>query len=347
MQPTPDYSTFQADDFLNDPSFRAWIANPSLDTNAHWQDLLRHYPHLRIPFSQALLLGQGMEVSWTELSDTYTQELLERIKHRLEQPEERLEPTVVRRISWRKPINKVAAAAAVILLAGGWWAYAYYFTGNTYRTQYGETLSLNLYDGSDVTLNANSRLSLPTRYAWRTERAVSLSGEAYFKVKKQPSDSGGRTFTVKTDKVEVEVLGTQFSVYARPARTTVLLDEGSIRLVDRASRRPILMQPGQVVELTPNKPIAQSSTVDPEKAKQLTSWRSNVLIFDDADMRELAQRFGEVYGLDLVLRGDVFTNQEFRGELPVNDVNQALKILSETFDCKVIQEGKRVYFVKQ
>ena len=344
MQPTPNYSAFQADDFLNDPSFRAWIANPSLDTNAHWQDLLRLYPHLRIPFSQALLLGQGMEVSWTELSDTYTQELLERIKHRLEQPEE---PTLLRRIGWRRPLNKLAAVAAIVLVAGGWWAYAYYFSGNTYHTRYGETLSLTLYDGSDVTLNANSQLSLPTRFAWRTERTVSLSGEAYFKVKKQPSDSGGRTFTVKTDQVEVEVLGTQFSVYARPARTTILLDEGSIRLVDRASRRPFLMAPGQVVELTPNKPIAQPAAVDAEKARQLTSWRSNVLIFDDADMPELTQRFAEVYGLELVLRGDVFIGQEFRGELPVNDVNQALKILSETFDCQVTQEGKRVYFVKQ
>ena len=347
MKPTSDYSTFQADDFLSDESFLAWIASPSLETNAYWQDLLGQHPRLNIPFNQAVLLAQGMELSWTEFPDTYTQEFLERIHDRVEQSEKPLQPAPIRRLGWRFPIKRLAAAAAAVLVAGGLWTYVYYFTENTYTTPYGKTLALTLYDGSTVTLNANSRLSMPSRYAWHQERTVGLAGEAYFNVEKQPSESGGGTFTVKTQRVEVEVLGTHFNVHARPSRTMVLLDEGSIRLVERASRQPILMQPGQVVELTPRHPTAELSAANPEKARQLTGWRSNTLIFEDAGMEELAQRFEDAYGLELVLVGDAFTDQLFRGQLPLDDVNQALKILSETFDRRVSREGNRVYFVKQ
>ena len=315
--------------------------------NAYWQRMLRLHPHLRPSFNQALSMAQGMEASWIDFSVTHTQKLLDRINARIEQLDEPEVMVPIRRIGWRLHGFKIAAVAATLLILGNLWGYNYYFTGKTYTTKYGETKPLTLYDGSAVTLNANSRLELPTRYAWRRERSLFLEGEAYFQVRKQAPTAGNRKFTVKTDQVDIEVLGTHFNVLARPNHTTVLLDEGSIRLVERATRRPLLMQPGQLVEITPRQPEARLSVVNPEKVRELTGWRSNLLIFDDVGMSELALRFKEVYGLELMLQGDDFAGQEFRGELPVNDVNQALKILAETFDLAIVQEEKRVYFVKQ
>lgn len=340
MKTYTDYTLFQSGDFLSDVHFRNWVARPTPEMTAHWQGLLRTYPHLRGAFAEAQVLAQGLEVSWTPFSDAYTGQLLDRMLPHL---------TITRssrRIGWSS-YGRYAAVAAMLLLVGGLWANAYFFTGQTYQTGYAQTRTLTLYDGSTVALNANSQLRLPSRYAWRQARTVTLHGEAYFSVKKQQSKSGHRTFTVQTSRLAVEVLGTRFNLYDRPQRTMVLLDEGKIRLLERVTNRPLLMRPGQVVELTPQQPAAQPARATPEQTRQLTGWRHNLLIFDDASMTELALRFKEVYGLELVLQDDSLAGQQFRGELPVNDVNEALQILSSTFERKAIQDGSRVYFVNE
>ena len=339
-----DYSPFQAQDFLDDPPFRAWVARPTPEMTAYWQGLLRTQPHLRGPFEQASVLAQGLAVSWTPFSDVYTQQLYDRIHPTLV-----ITPPNSHKVTGQWT-NRAwgwcyGAVAAGLLLVTGLWVNAYFFTAHTYQTRFAQTHTLLLYDGSTATLNANSRLFVPSRYAWRQARTVTLTGEAYFSVRKQPMRTGYRTFTVQTSRLSVEVLGTQFNVYARPQRTAVRLDEGRVRLVERSTNQPVQIQPGLEVELTDYSKKAKVTALTPERSRQQTAWRNNLLVFNDADMTELADRFREVYGLELVLRGEAFAGQQFRGELPVNNVGEALQILSATFGRKTIRDGSRIYFV--
>ena len=339
MKAYSDYLLFQPDDFLRDTAFRQWIAGPTPEMDAYWQGLLRTHPQLRDPFGQAQVLAQGLELAWLPFSDVYTDQLYDQIRPHL------TKNRPIRRVNWR--VYARFAAAAVVLLVGGLWVNSYYFTGQMYQTAFGENKQLTLYDGSTVTLNAHSQLWLPSRYAWRTERIVELAGEAYFAVTKQPSPDGYRKFIVRTSRVSVEVLGTRFNLYARSQRTAVLLEEGRIQLVERATNQLLLMKPGQVVELNARQNRPHLVKPAPEQTRQLTDWRHNRLVFNDADMIELARRFGEVYGLELLLEDDVFAGQQFRGELPVTDVKEALQILSAAFERKAIRDGKRVYFVRE
>jgi transmembrane sensor len=339
MKAYSDYLIFQSEDFLRDPPFRQWITRPTSEMDAYWKGLLRTYPHLREAFSEANVLAQGMELSWSAFSDEYVGQLFQQLRPGL------LPVPRERRVVWMPYIG--FAAAAILLLVSGLWVDSYYFTGKTYQTRFAQTSIVKLYDGSVVTLNANSRLSLPSRYAWRQGRSVSLDGEAYFAVHKQPSASGNKKFTVQTSRVAVEVLGTQFNLYARPLRTVVLLDEGRIRLVEKATNQPLLMRPGQVVELSPQQTKPSLAQTAPGQSRQLTDWRYNRLIFNDADMAELASRFQEVYGLELVLQDEAFAGQQFRGELPVTDLKEALLTLSAAFERKAVRDGERIYFIHE
>ena len=186
-----DYSPFQTEDFLDDPSFRAWIARPTPEMTAYWRGLLQTYPHLREPFEQAHGLAQGLVVSWTSFSDVYTQQLYDRIHPAVITTPPHAFGTAVR---WMHPARRrrYGAVAAGLLLVAGLWVKAYFFTGHTYQTRFAQTRTLSLYDGSTATLNANSRLSVPSRYAWRQARTVMLTGEAYFSVRKQATLTGYR-----------------------------------------------------------------------------------------------------------------------------------------------------------
>ena len=120
------------------------------------------------------------------------------------------------------------AAASVTLLVGcGWW-FREPLQYKSYQTAYGQTTDVYLEDGSRVALNSNSRLKVPRLGFWGDVREVALEGEAEFSVSHTIDH---KRFVVKTsEKFQVEVLGTTFSVFARPRGTKVALKSGSVRI---------------------------------------------------------------------------------------------------------------------
>lgn len=106
----------------------------------------------------------------------------------------------------------------------------------------GEQRVLMLPDGTQVRLNANSRLSYPARFE-KGNRVVELFGEAYFDVVKDPK----APFIIKTDKMDVQVLGTTLNVRAYPdddrAETSLLT--GSVKIFSK-------FDPAKIVVLEPN-----------------------------------------------------------------------------------------------
>jgi ferric-dicitrate binding protein FerR (iron transport regulator) len=105
----------------------------------------------------------------------------------------------------------------------------------TATTPRGGTYQITLPDGTKVWLNAASSLKFPASFAKLKDRRVELVGEGYFEVAKDKA----HPFIVKTDKQEVEVLGTHFNInsYADEASTKTTLLEGSVRVV-YAPRHP-------------------------------------------------------------------------------------------------------------
>ncbi len=93
------------------------------------------------------------------------------------------------------------------------------------ETANAEQKSIFLLDGSEVVLNASSKISYQEE-EWESNRIVNLSGEAYFKVKK------GSTFTVQTDYGKVRVLGTQFNVNAIHDYFEVTCFEGKVKVTN-------------------------------------------------------------------------------------------------------------------
>lgn len=112
---------------------------------------------------------------------------------------------------------------------------------NTIRVPRGGEYELILPDGTHVWINSDSELSFPARFD-STKREVSLSGEAYFSVRKDKK----RPFTVKVGQnVEVKVLGTQFNLQAYPDAQTIetTLCEGSVNVSD--GKQKVTLTPSQ------------------------------------------------------------------------------------------------------
>ncbi len=56
----------------------------------------------------------------------------------------------------------------------------------TLSTGFGETTTIQLEDGTEVWINANSSIRYPAHFSSASARRVEMQGEAYFKVKRAP-----------------------------------------------------------------------------------------------------------------------------------------------------------------
>src|SRR5207247_358526 len=110
-----------------------------------------------------------------------------------------------------------------------------------YATPRGRRAVLRLLDGTEITLNADSKLRAPVTFAAR-QRDVYLEGEAYFSV----VHDAARPFVVHTGSGAIRDIGTRFGVhaYGDAERERVAVVEGAVALAGTPLRA------GQVATLS-------------------------------------------------------------------------------------------------
>lgn len=152
-----------------------------------------------------------------------------------------------------------------------------------------------LPDGSKVCLNAES--SLEYRIPFSSDcRKITLNGEAFFDVKKDPR----HPFIVQSGDVKVTVLGTRFNfkAYQDENNIEVVLERGKIQLntLWQKHNDEIIMKPGDWAVVDKNRLQASLSKGNIEK---LTAWRTGKLIFDNSSMTEVVRTLERWYGVDI------------------------------------------------
>ncbi len=214
---------------------------------------------------------------------------------------------------------------------------------NKISTPKGGQYQIILPDGSKVWLNAESSLRFPTAFIGN-ERLVELTGEAYFEVAKLPdtSPSAASTnmvpFKVKTNKVNIEVLGTHFNVMAyvnEKAIYTTLL-EGSVRVSQLTTRNSQLLKPGQQAKVNEN---IQLVNVDTE---EVIAWKNNLFQFNGADIQTVMVQIARWYDVEVDYEGQI-PSKHFTGIISRNiNVSKVLEMLELTGGVKFEIKGKRI-----
>jgi transmembrane sensor len=213
----------------------------------------------------------------------------------------------VRRMYTRRAVQWVAAAVAVIALGAGFYLWPGSGEMRTYATENGQTTEISLPDDSQVWLNGSS--SIAWSDAW-DERAVELTGQAFFRVSK------GNTFTVNTAAGSVEVMGTSFDVNATPGGLSVECHTGKVRVITNGEMT--VLSPGEQMELIDG--LSKISVFEPGNP----DWLTEELEFVKASPEELFQKLGIHFGLEMVLEENV--TGEFTGSVNTSSVDEALQI---------------------
>lgn len=193
----------------------------------------------------------------------------------------RLEDAPLRPAIIPRRVLLAALPLALLTVGGGLWVGLApdHLEAKTLSTQRGQIRTTELSDGSRVTLDTSTSLSL--HYS-RVERRLRLiSGRARFDV----AHDASRRFIVETANGQVIAHGTRFDIAVQPGRAHVVLLHGAIEVAIIGNLRQSsahLSLPGDQIDLVENRPLPK-----PARHRLLgTRWPEGVLDFSNTPLSE-------------------------------------------------------------
>ena len=288
--------------------------------------------------------------------------------------EEEETPVRSRKIGW------LSAAAAAVLIVSILFLYPLFnrkqarslteqtdSNKNEIFTKKGSKTNILLPDGTQVWLNADSKITYPDNFRGAI-REVQLTGEAFFDVVKDKT----RPFVIHTRTVDIKVLGTAFNVRSYPGekKTETSLIRGlvEVTLVDRPDKK-IILRPNQKLSVD-NAMLASQSTQEPSHSPELpvtgmpgiklekitlmsadssavaTAWVNNKLVFDDEPFEQVAFKIERWYNVNMVISDEALKNLRFSAVFEkesLQEVMEALRMTTGRFAYSIKNEQVTVY----
>jgi ferric-dicitrate binding protein FerR (iron transport regulator) len=330
------YEQYTVSDFILDEDFLLWVKQPDAARNAFWNGLVLAYPHQGATIADARKLAAALTVQ----KETANEATKERIWNAVTNSRTKV-VTMKRAIGWM-------AAAAVILIVGSLALFQYLSANEALiKTAYGQKRALTLPDGSQVVLNANSQIKYKPRPKKNAPREVWINGEAWFNVvhlnKNGTPVQPAERFIVHLPNMNVEVLGTTFTINTRRNQEQVVLQTGSVKVDVQSKPSPIYLKPGELVNYNKDSKVLSKATTNPADC---SLWKENKLKFDNTPLREVIQLIEDDYGYKVEITDSTILDRTLGGTLSSENEQILFKALENMLDVKITVNNKTVTISK-
>ena len=216
-------------------------------------------------------------------------------------------------------------------------------------TKNGNRTKIILPDGSQVWLNAGSKLDYNNLLFNKDLREVSLNGEAYFDVTK----NANKPFIIHTRKMDIKVLGTAFNIrsYSDEQVAEASLIRGSIEvtLKDRKDQK-IILKPNEKISIASDeKPKEEKNIKKPLVINSVSSipqivvkelqpnpvsniigeiaWTQNKLYFEDERLDKVALIIERWFGKPVIIQNEALKKLRYTGNFENESLEEILSYL--------------------
>ena len=248
-----------------------------------------------------------------------------------------------------KKTRRFAIAASVLILLAA--AFAVFksqiFHADRFTTVIGGLQTVQMSDGSRVTLNTDSelRISLNDR-----ERVVEIDrGEAFFDV----AHDADRPFVVKAGNRRVIAVGTQFSVRRAGADLRVVVSEGTVRYesgvrnAQQSASTPgssggeaVMLPAGSIAQAQGN--AVQVRQLPVAEAERNLTWRNGFLTFRDTTLADAVAEFNRYNTRQIVIEDPAIAPLEVGGIFRSNNVDPFVHLLEQGFAIRATVHADRI-----
>lgn len=197
----------------------------------------------------------------------------------------------------------------------------------------GKRSSLTLSDGTRLFLNSGSQAIYPVAFSKKI-REIYIKGEAYLEV----AHNAACPFIVKTDHLDVKVLGTEFNVKSYPDETNscIVLVKGSVQAISRSGK--IVMKENEMLTLSGQ--IGETS-VKKVDVLEYVSWKDGWMVCANERMESIAKKLSRYYDLNIEFSDPKVKDITLTGKLDLKeeygDVFDVIKFISPIpIDYKIV-----------
>lgn len=199
----------------------------------------------------------------------------------------------------------------------------------------GKRSSIIFSDGTRMDVNANTRVVYPVAFS-HNKREIYVEGEVYLQV--YPDKT--RPFIVRTDRMNVQVLGTAFYVCTTPnkALSTVVLVHGKV-WVQTFDKQQKILRPNEMLSYIDKNKI-EVRNVD---VSEYISWAAGYYEFHKEPIRNIVSKLTQYYGKQIEIASEL-VNITFSGKLDLrDDLQDVLETIAGTIPVEVITTKDGVY----
>lgn len=281
--------------------------------------------------------------------DKIYSELLQKIKNK--------DRNVIQKVLYSPHLVKIAASiiflitltTGVLFISGILNKKPLSVAWNEKSTKMGEKFIVTLMDGTNITLNADSKLKYPLKFG-EESREVYLEGEAFFEV----AHDSTKRFIVHAGELATTVLGTKFNINAfqNEKDITVSLLEGSVKVSANdltSNKGDIILSPAQQLVYDKNNETSKVKTFEEQTA---TGWKDNILVFDNEPLEKVLIKLQRTFGVQFELADKSYKGKKIKGNFKNESFWTVAEVIKKAtgLQYKTIKENnetKKVVFYKK
>lgn len=202
---------------------------------------------------------------------------------------------------------------------------------------YGKTTFLTLSDGTKIWVNSGTKLIYPTVFD-EDKREIYLVGEVYLDVTKDED----RPFIIKTNHMDVKVLGTKLNVlaYNDANAQSVVLVSGAVNIKSKELKGSYKIYPSQMFsyDIASSKADIQKVDVD-----NYVSWIHGYLMLESESLDLVLQKLERYFNISFIYDSKNFSNIRVSGKLDLKGTPEnALKYIGITAPISYKINGEKI-----
>jgi transmembrane sensor len=196
-----------------------------------------------------------------------------------------------------------------------------------------------LPDGSKVFLNRDSKLTF-SKSPGKSSRNVTLRGEAFFDIKRDPS----KPFIIDAGKANIKVLGTSFSVLTNNSNNAVevFVKTGSVLVTDSSGIQNLILEPGFIGTMD-----AKYSMKTVNENPNYLSWNTDLLVYEKKTLDFVFTDLKKVYNIDVVADNPEILLNPLTATFEKEPQETIIRILCSTFTLSYKKEGSCYHLSKR
>ena len=222
-------------------------------------------------------------------------------------------------------------------------AQASHALSHDYQTAVGEVSTVELADGTRVTLNTDTAMTVA--FSASERRVVLQHGEAYFDVAKNPD----KVFVINVGDKRIRVIGTKFNVRQSADTLKVSVTEGLVAVQDAkkvhsddfVDQQDTLLPAGSVAAFSGASQVVSSAAS--EEINSALNWRKGVFRFENESLASVVSEFNRYRLQKIVLQDKQVEGLRISGVFYLKGGDSIINALKATLPIEVEQDNEQIF----